>query len=121
MKVGFRNLSIESERRDIQKLAQANRELEGKLKAAHFRINDLEAKLDRLVEEVKPAWNKEKECAICLEDKKPKEFLRFPCGHEVCMPCYETLRQEICPFCRAPTSTIKNVEVESSDGEYYSD
>lgn len=94
-------------RRDLLKANQEVNELKGQLQSAHLRINNLQDKLERLVGEVNPEWNDDQECAICLEDKKPKEFIRFPCKHEICMPCYEALRRETCPFCRAKISQEK--------------
>lgn len=52
--------------------------------------------------------NKEKEkydCELCLEsyniyDKKPHSIV--PCGHSICIKCLNSLRKEVCPFCRNP-------------------
>jgi hypothetical protein len=38
------------------------------------------------------------ECGICYETKLEKVL---PCGHSTCHDCYEKLRGNTCPFCRA--------------------
>lgn len=50
--------------------------------------------------------NKEKyECELCLDvfnlyDRKP--VCLVPCGHSLCMKCFDSLRKNVCPFCRVP-------------------
>jgi hypothetical protein len=43
---------------------------------------------------------KELESLICYEEKKIKKTLE--CKHKLCFECFESLRTETCPFCRAP-------------------
>ena len=55
------------------------------------------------------------ECELCLEnynlyDKKPYSLV--PCGHSICIKCFESLTKTVCPYCRAPYATkIPNWEI----------
>jgi hypothetical protein len=55
------------------------------------------------------------ECELCLEmynlyDKKP--FSLVPCGHSICIKCFESLNKTACPYCRAAfTAKIPNWEI----------
>ncbi len=55
------------------------------------------------------------ECELCLEaynlyDKKP--FSLVPCGHSICIKCFESLAKTACPYCRAAfTAKIPNWEI----------
>ena len=41
-------------------------------------------------------------CLICYEQTSPTVFL--DCLHSLCRLCLISLRQKVCPFCRAPIS-----------------
>jgi hypothetical protein len=55
------------------------------------------------------------ECELCLEsfnlyDRKP--FSLVPCGHSLCIKCFDSLTKTTCPYCRAVfTSKIPNWEI----------
>jgi hypothetical protein len=55
------------------------------------------------------------ECELCLEsynlyDRKPNSLV--PCGHSLCIKCFENLNKPVCPYCRASfTSKIPNWEI----------
>ena len=56
-----------------------------------------------------------RECMICLEETP--NFVKFPCGHEVCVHCYPkvmTANPE-CPLCRRQ---LLPPEQESPEQEY---
>lgn len=55
------------------------------------------------------------ECELCLEsynvyDRKPYSLV--PCGHSLCIKCFESLTKTVCPYCRCGfTSKIPNWEI----------
>ena len=46
------------------------------------------------------------ECVVCLEDRDKTSLAPLPCGHELCVFCYEILNPKICPLCRRPASLL---------------
>ena len=55
------------------------------------------------------------ECELCLDsfnlyDRKP--FSLVPCGHSLCIRCFDSLTKMTCPYCRASfTAKIPNWEI----------
>lgn len=42
-----------------------------------------------------------RECSICFEDKKKEDFYDLSCcSNNLCIGCFEQLRNPQCPFCR---------------------
>ena len=44
-------------------------------------------------------------CPVCLEDIHEALFTKLHNTHDICMPCYDKLRQHehtACPVCREP-------------------
>jgi hypothetical protein len=91
----------------FQKLAQrfgeqSNWEQDRLRKAANFLLN------------VRNVLNKEavqdpESCCICMNDfgsEKAKEVVVLPCGHYLCVKCFNELKPRICPSCRVPCPTF---------------
>ena len=58
------------------------------------------------------------ECGVCYERNVPR-FL--PCNHSVCNSCYDQLRGDTCPFCRAPFRVTPPSGQEYAEPEYWLD
>ena len=58
------------------------------------------------------------ECGVCYEIH-PQRTL--PCNHSVCHSCYDQLRGDTCPFCRAPFRSTPPPRQEYADPEYWLD
>ena len=50
-------------------------------------------------------------CSVCLDSTKTKT----PCGHTLCIPCWQKLKNNKCPLCRGSISYFQNNEDEEDD------
>ena len=52
---------------------------------------------------------KEFECPICYDDDDQQHIITCEkCDHKICLKCYESLKDESCPFCRYSFSLFHN-------------
>ena len=62
---------------------------------------------------------KEFECPICY-DNIENIITCEKCHHEICLKCYECLKDESCPFCRSSFSLFQNNNNQNNNQTIYS-
>lgn len=90
-------------------------ELQMTEKSAAAIVEDTHQQRARGTNVVTPTGVSKYECELCLDsfnlyDRKP--FSLVPCGHSLCIRCFDSLTKTTCPYCRASfTSKIPNWEI----------
>ncbi|THH05619.1 hypothetical protein EW145_g4662 [Phellinidium pouzarii] len=108
----------ERDKETIQELKNTEIEKEAaELKGeAENGIDDLSEKMRKLLRRfftlmITPSLEEKEECIICIDVMSMESVRSLPCQHVFCAECLDSLKDDICPTCRASFSKCDVEEV----------